>query len=161
MRLLLDVMCGGLVSYLRMCNYDTAYAGDRGIEADDDLLALARAEDRTLLTRDVQLASRADDAILLESREVEDQLCELVAAGLEFSPADDPAFCGRCNGPLATVSETASTPEYAPDSATTTVWRCEDCGQHFWRGSHWDRVAETLARVTDSKCDDGQSGACQ
>ncbi|AXR76974.1 Mut7-C RNAse domain-containing protein [Natrarchaeobaculum sulfurireducens] len=161
MRLLLDVMCGGLVSYLRMCNYDTASAGDRGIEADDDLLALARAEGRTLLTRDVQLASRSDDAILLESREVEDQLRELAATGLDLSLADEPAFCGRCNGPLTTVSETASTPEYAPDGAATTVWRCQDCGQHFWRGSHWDRVAATLARVTDAAHTDDQSGTFQ
>ncbi len=33
-RFLLDVMCGGLVAYLRMCDYDTAYASDYGIEAD-------------------------------------------------------------------------------------------------------------------------------
>ncbi len=150
MRLLLDVMCGGLVSYLRMCNYDTVYAGDRGIDADDDLLALARAEKRTLLTRDVQLASRADDAVLLESREVEDQLRELAASGFDLSLADEPAFCGRCNGPLEPVSETASTPGYAPSPSSEQVWRCQDCGQHFWRGSHWDRVAETLATVTDS-----------
>jgi len=156
MRLLLDVMCGGLVSYLRMCNYDTVYAGDRGIDADDDLLALARAEKRTLLTRDVQLASRVDDAILLESREVEDQLRELAASGIDLSPADDPAFCGRCNGSLEPVSETASTPGYAPSPSSERIWRCQDCSQHFWRGSHWDRVAETLARVTDSTRTDDQ-----
>ncbi|PSP98633.1 hypothetical protein BRC89_07140 [Halobacteriales archaeon QS_4_70_19] len=34
---------------------------------------------------------------------------------------------------------------YAPDDRS--VWRCNRCGQQFWRGSHWDRVAETLAAV--------------
>lgn len=150
MRLLLDVMCGGLVAYLRMCNYDTAYAGDRGLEADDDLLALARDEDRTLLTRDVALANRADDSIPLESRDVEAQLAELAEAGLELTLADEPAFCGRCNGSLERVEPTAATPEYAPDPAEFGVWLCRDCGQHFWCGSHWDRVAETLARVRES-----------
>jgi len=146
MRVLVDVMCGGVVSYLRMCNHDTVYAGDRGLEADDDLLAVGRDEARTLVTRDVALATRADDAILLEARDVEDQLRELAAAGVDLSLADEPAFCGRCNGPLVGIDETASTPEYVPDSAGE-IWVCRDCGQYFWRGSYWDRVAETLTRI--------------
>ncbi|MDS0477720.1 Mut7-C RNAse domain-containing protein [Natrinema sp. 1APR25-10V2] len=150
MRLLVDVMCGGIVSYLRMCNHDTVYAGDRGLEADDDALAVARDEDRTIVTRDGPLASRADESILLESREVEDQLAELTAAGVDLTLADEPAFCGRCNGPLERVDPTASTPDYAPDPAEFETWVCRDCGQHFWRGSHWERVAETLARVRES-----------
>lgn len=148
-RFLLDVMCGGLVAYLRMCNHDTAYAGDLGLEADDDLLERAREEDRTLVTRDVQLATRAGDAILLESRDVEDQLAELAAVGIDLTLADEPGRCGRCNGPLEPTSAAESTPEYAPDPAETRVWRCLECGQYFWRGSHWDRVAETFTQVRD------------
>ncbi|SDJ53107.1 Mut7-C RNAse domain-containing protein [Natronorubrum texcoconense] len=147
MCLLLDVMCGGVVSYLRMCNHDTVYAGDRGVEADDALLEIARAEDRTLVTRDVALAGRANDSILLESREVETQLAELADAGLALTLADEPAFCSRCNGSLEAVDRTASTPDYAPDPADIDVWRCRACAQHFWRGSHWDRVADTLAKI--------------
>ena len=150
MRLLVDVMCGGIVSYLRMCNHDTVYAGDRGLEADDDALAVARDENRTVVTRDTALASRADESVLLESREVEAQLAELDAAGVDLALADEPAFCGRCNGPLDRVDPTASTPDYAPDPAEFETWVCRDCGQHFWRGSHWERVAETLAHVRGS-----------
>ncbi len=147
MRFLVDVMCGGVVSYLRMCNHDTVYADDRGLEADDDLLAAARDDDRTIVTRDVTLATRADDSILLESRDVEVQLSELAEAGVDLSLADEPAFCGRCNSPLERVDATASMPEYVPDSIESDVWVCRDCGQYFWRGSHWDRVAETLSRI--------------
>ena len=150
MRFLLDVMCGGLVSYLRMCDHDTVYAGDRGLEADDALLAVARDEERTLITRDVQLAARADESpgsILLESRDVEAQLAELAAADVDLTLAAEPNYCGRCNGRLERVDRAASTPDYAPDPATEPVRRCRSCGQHFWRGSHWDRVAETLSRI--------------
>lgn len=143
-------MCGGLVAYLRMCGHDTVYAGDRNLEADDALLAVAEDEDRTLLTRDVQLATRADDAILLESREVEAQLVELASVGVELVLEDVPSHCGRCNGPLEDVATETSTPEYAPDPAERAVWRCRDCGQHFWRGSHWERVERTLERVRDA-----------
>lgn len=150
MKLLLDVMCGGLDAHLRMCDHDTVYAGDRGLEADDRLLEIAREENRTLVTRDVHLSNRADDAVLLESREAEAQLAELAAAGVDLTLADEPGFCGRCNGPLEPVAESAATPAYAPDPAETDVWRCRRCGQYFWRGSHWDRVAETLSRIDRS-----------
>ncbi|MFC4245546.1 Mut7-C RNAse domain-containing protein [Natribaculum luteum] len=165
MRFLVDLMCGGVVSYLRMCGHDTVYAGDRDLEgdeaepgsidprADDDVLAVARSEDRTVITRDVALANRADESILLESRDVEDQLAELSKAGVDLALEDEPTYCGRCNGNLERVEPTASTPEYAPDPSETTVWQCRDCGQHFWKGSHWDRVGETLSRVRDGLSD--------
>lgn len=142
---LLDVMVGKLAVYLRMCGYDAAYALDRSIEADDDLRRLAASEGRTIITRDVDLAADADPAILLRAREIEGQLEELRVAGMDLTLADPPVRCGRCNGRLARVAEGAEIPEYVPDGATRAVWRCRACDQHFWRGSHWSNVRETLA----------------
>lgn len=144
---LLDAMLGTLATYLRMCGHDAAYALDehRETEADDELLATARAEDRTLLTRDIQLAERAGDrGFLLESRDVTAQLRELHAAGLDISLADRPARCGTCNGPLECVTDNERAP-HAPDDRP--VWACVRCGQQFWQGSHWERVAETLDEI--------------
>lgn len=138
-------MCGTLAVYLRMCGHDAAYALDREIEADDRLRALARAEHRVLVTRDRELAARTTDALLVESRDVGEQLRELAAAGIDLELADEPAHCGRCNGPVERVHAGEPTPEYAPDGDERRVWRCVECGQHFWKGSHWERVAETLA----------------
>lgn len=64
---LLDAMCGTLATYLRMCGYDVAYALDRDAEADDRLLDLAAAEDRTLVTRDRELAERPRPAASMPS----------------------------------------------------------------------------------------------
>ncbi|MFB6172647.1 MAG: Mut7-C RNAse domain-containing protein [Haloarculaceae archaeon] len=147
MRLLLDVMCGKLAVYLRMCGHDAAYALDRDVEADDCVLALARAEDRTLVTRDVELAARADGSILLRSRDVHEQLRALRDAGVALTPSETPERCGRCNARLVPVASDAETPAYAPDPAETPTWRCPACGQHFWRGSHWDDVRATLAAL--------------
>jgi len=148
-RLLVDAMCGTLATYLRMCGYDAAYALDidpaaDGEVSDDDLLAVAREDDRRLVTRDRQLAARSDGAVLLESREIEDQLAEFAAAGFPLAIDDEPTYCGACNGRLTAVSPEEATPAYAPDPAETDVWRCESCGQHFWKGSHWDDVAGTI-----------------
>lgn len=157
MRLLVDVMCGGIVSYLRMCSYDTVYAGDHGrdLETDDAVLALAQSDGRTIVTRDVDLATRAQASILLESRDVEVQLAELAESGVELTLPADPARCGACNGPLERVDPDTPTPEYAPDPDDETCWQCLDCGQCFWKGSHWDRVRETLSRVTRGSNSDG------
>ncbi|WP_128477838.1 Mut7-C RNAse domain-containing protein [Halorussus pelagicus] len=143
--LLLDAMLGKLTTYLRMCGYDAAYALDRGRETDEKLLEIARDENRLLVTRDAELAESAG-GLLLTSKDVTDQLGELADAGfaLELS---DPRRCANCNGELVAVAQADSTPEYAPDPAETETLRCPDCGQHFWKGSHWDAVKETLRGV--------------
>ena len=141
-RLLLDAMLGKLTRYLRMCGYDAAYVLDDGVEADDAVLAMARDEDRTLVTRDAQLAGRAADAVLVESKAIEEQLRELRAAGFDLS-LSEPSRCSTCNGRLEETTE--ATPDDVPDPDERRVWRCRWCGQHFWKGSHWDDVAETLS----------------
>lgn len=139
---LLDVMLGKLATYLRMCGYDTAYALDSGIENDDAILALAETENRTLLTRDAQLAAQASDALLLTERDIEDQLRELRDAGVDLTLPDRPRRCSACNGCVDRVDKQAP-PEHVPDDVES--FRCRDCGQWFWRGSHWDDVRERLA----------------
>jgi len=118
-RYLLDAMLGKISTYLRMCGYDAAYVLDRGVEADARLLEIAREERRTVPTRDRALAASAPDSVLLESRTVHKQLRELVDAGLDLTPAKTPTRCSRC----------------------------KDCGQHFWKGSHWDDVSKTLSEL--------------
>jgi hypothetical protein len=146
-RLLLDAMLGSLARYLRICGYDAAYALDRGVEADDALVALAADEGRTLVTRDRDLVARTPGAVRVDARDVEDQLRELLAAGFDLSLADEPTRCGRCNGRVDPVGESEPVPDYAPDPAETPCHRCRDCGQVFWRGSHWDDVGRRLARL--------------
>lgn len=146
-RFLLDAMLGSLATYLRMCGYDAAYALDRGIENDDRLQEVAHGEDRRLLTRDVDLAARTPGGLLVESRTIEGQLRELSAAGYDLSLASKPTRCGSCNGRLRQVGEDEDTPEHAPDPGEQSVWRCDRCGQHFWRGSHWADVEKRLGSL--------------
>jgi uncharacterized protein with PIN domain len=142
--LMVDDMLGKLATYLRMCGYDAAYTAARAIESEDALLALAHTEGRLVLTRDRELARRAERSVLLTERDVRDQLRELHEAGFELGLADEPARCSACNGLVERVDRTEPTPDYAPDPHEVAVWRCRECGQHFWKGSHWDDVAETL-----------------
>ena len=141
-RLCLDVMLGGLRAPLRMMGYDTAYAMDRGIEADDEIVACAQREERLLLTRDVAVAHAADRSLLLTEIDSTDQLGELAAAGFDLS-LDGPSRCSRCNGSLQRVEE-GPVPDAAPDPTDERVWQCRDCGQYYWRGSHWENLRERI-----------------
>ena len=143
MRLLLDAMLGKLARYLRMCGYDAAYALDRGIEDDEALAALAEREGRLLVTRDEALAARTE-GVLLRSREVTDQLRELREGGFDLALPDRPRRCSACNGRVEPLPSGASVPDYAPDPGERALFRCLECGQVYWRGSHWDDVRERL-----------------
>jgi Uncharacterized conserved protein len=151
-RLLLDAMLGKLATYLRMCGYDAAYVLDSvddpaGGPTDDELIAEARRSGRTILTRDREVTARAADAVLLESRDVEEQLSELRTAGYDLSLDATPTRCGACNGLVRAVDAGESLPAYAPDPADTDCFRCRECGQVFWKGSHWADVRATLDAV--------------
>ena len=144
-RILLDVMCGGLVSVLRMVGYDTVYALDREAEADEDLLEIADDEARVIVTRDRAVAAAAESSVLIESKDPDEQLGELSAAGFELD-LDEPERCSHCNGRLAVV-ESGERPEHAPDSPDLSVWQCRECGHYYWKGSHWADVEERLEKV--------------
>ena len=145
MEFLVDAMCGDVARLLRMCGHDAVYCLDRDVEADDVVRRLALDEGRTLVTRDRDLAARTPDSVLLTSKDADEQLRQLAAAGvpLELTAGER---CGACNGELERVPEDADRPDYVADDADP-VWRCRDCGQHFWRGSHWTDVEERLEQV--------------
>jgi len=146
-RLLTDTMLGRFTTYLRMCGYDTVYTLDEDLEGDAEIREYATAENRRLVTRNRELAARTDGAILLESRDIETMLETLCREGFELTLPEQPQRCSVCNGAVERVGSGGRTPEYAPDSRSVDVWRCTACDQHFWKGSHWDSVADTLGSV--------------
>jgi len=139
-RFIADMMLGRLARWLRLYGYDTLY----GIEDDDEILRVARAENRVLLTRDSGLAERARKlgigAILLNSNSLEGQIEELRHFGLEFRelfPAS--ARCPKCNGQISPVKK-----EEVKDRVPESVYErydefyvCENCGQIYWPGRQW------------------------
>jgi len=134
---------GKLATYLRMCGYDTMYAGDESLEADAAIRERAQTSGRTLVTRDRALAASTEGAILLTDREIEGQLAELRDHGVDIDLPTEPERCSVCNGRVDAVDER---PEHAPDGVR--VWQCRGCGQYFWKGSHWEQVQETIDNVS-------------
>lgn len=144
MRLVCDHMLGTLAKWLRFMGYDTVYPGPLG---DTELLAFAAREDRFLLTRDKELASRSPRALRIRSDDLEEQIRE-VASALELELIDPLSRCSVCNTALVAAGP-AEVGDLVPEGVRarhTSFWRCPGCGKVYWQGSHWDRMVERLHR---------------
>ncbi len=105
MRFVADAMLGTLAKWLRILGYDTLF--DASLN-DHQLVRLARAENRVLLTRDRELARRRGlHALLVAGEHLDDQVRQVLT---DLSLAPDHAFsrCPVCNQPLEAIDrETA------------------------------------------------------
>ncbi len=148
MKFLADCMLGRLAKWLRLLGYDTAYQAD----ADDPaLVRQARAEDRVLLTRDVELTRRRGVRVfLIESEQIEAQLRQMWRA-LNLTPRAAFTRCPECNLPLDLLSAQAARPRVAPYVFLThTEFRaCPGCQRVYWRGTHWARIVAALQDLSD------------
>jgi uncharacterized protein len=152
LRFVADAHLGALARDLRMLGFDTLWRNDLGGAA---LVALARAEGRTLLTRDRRLlmrrgithgcclrqaTTRAELAYLMDRL----QLCA------EIRPF---TRCMVCNLPVAAVAPIAvqTLVPQAVYAGHRQYWRCAGCGRVYWKGSHW----AAMCRQIDALCPPG------
>jgi len=140
-RFLADRMLGTLCRYLRFMGYDTVSASgyrEGNTREDTLLLKRARGEGRVLLTMDRELAKRAgEDAVLIEDREVMEQIRVLAGKGL-IVPAVRLNRCSLCNTPLRPArEEEISKARHAPRSTPgMEFFWCPQCRKLYWQGSH-------------------------
>ncbi len=146
-----DVMLGRLARWMRAAGWDTAYDPSW---SDNQLVRLARAEGRVLLTRDVELARRPGMVTLLvASDRLEEQLRQVMEAfGLRLQW--DATRCMICNVPLEAVARDQLKDRVPPYIYAThsSFKRCPACGRIYWQGTHWRRIVRLLAaaEVVDS-----------
>lgn len=131
---------------MRMAGHDVSNPPE-GAD-DSDLIEIALAEGRTLLTRDKLLAKRCEKAearcILISSSDLDEQLSEIEDAGIFLEP--EPVRCTLCNGLLQEVVESESCDDPRRPEGGPALWRCESCGKLYWRGSHWRGIRDRLKR---------------
>ena len=144
-RFVADAHLGGLARLLRMAGFDTLY--DNGYR-DEEIVALAGHESRTVLTRDRELLKRRDlsHGCYLHTLRPEDQLRELFGR-LALAPLARPfTLCLHCNLPLRRVAK-AEVLERLPASVREQhagFTTCDACGRVFWKGSHHQRMLAML-----------------
>lgn len=146
MRFLADNMLGRLATWLRLLGYDTAYLPHTD---DHELARAARAENRILLTRDVELTRRRGiRSVLIESEQIAEQLRQ-VFRELRLTAREAFSRCAECNVTLDAVSQAAVRGEVPPYvyQTQTRFRRCPRCGRVYWRGTHWARM---VAQIEDT-----------
>ncbi len=157
-RFLVDENAARLVRWLRLLGYDTV----RVPGADDaDLVALAGREHRVLLTRDRGILVRRPialgevRALHLDSDDPWQQLAQVVRACHLDPQSTLFTRCVACNGVLEPATVEEARPHVPPFVAATQrqFTRCPGCGRYYWLGTHWRRVTDRLAGLSDYAAD--------
>lgn len=148
-KFIVDVNVGRLAQLLRLIGMDTAYIPEA---LDAEIADKAARERRIVLTKDVGLLKRKCIVFgkFVRAIHPEEQLKEVVDFfGLQgpFSPF---SRCLLCNGPIADVAKETVIHRLEPKTILYyhTFRRCQVCGQIYWRGSHYDRLASLLMDIS-------------
>ena len=145
LRFFCDEQLGKLARWLRIIGQDTAY--ERAI-ADTELLALAAAEDRTILTRDHHLPELAGPVriIVLTQNYPALQLREVVERFRDQISIRVFSRCPVCNTETVRVAREAVAGQVPPFVAATQqeFTRCPGCGRVYWQATHRERVDRVL-----------------
>jgi len=148
-RLLVDAMLGRLARWLRLLGCDAVLAPNDA--TDMELVRRARAEGRTILTRDTALARRRGVAVLLvASMELTAQLRQVVGQ-LGIGRERIGTRCLVCNHELVSLSR-----EDARGRVPLYVWEtqhqfhyCPQCDRVYWAGTHWEQMRARLDAILD------------
>lgn len=149
-RFVVDVNLGRLARLLRVLGFDVWWSSD----ADDQTLAdISVEQQRILLTRDRGLLKRRaiTHGLFVHSQVPEEQTLEVLRR-LDLRRRVAPfSRCVRCNGELATVPKESVLDRLEPLTRRyyDEFSRCADCGQIYWPGTHFDRLARLVDRLLD------------
>ncbi len=151
-KFIVDNNVGKLTRWLRIMGYDTLFFGGSD---DSNMVAMALAEGRVILTRDTQIMERRVvtsgklKAVFITSDEPERQMHQVIDTlnlDCQFRPF---TICLECNQPLV-----ERRPEQVTDLVPPYVFQtqsqymeCPACHRIYWRGTHWQAMTRTLEKL--------------
>jgi uncharacterized protein with PIN domain/sulfur carrier protein ThiS len=150
-RFVADTHLGRLAAYLRLLGFDTLYRNDYD---DHELAGIAAEEQRVLLTRDRGLLKhkRVVYGYCVRESDPQQQVSTVLRRYRLTAAAQPWRRCSHCNGLLHTVAKSAVLPQLEPKTKLyyDDFQQCEVCGQVYWQGSHFARLAEFVENVLRS-----------
>jgi uncharacterized protein with PIN domain len=155
MTFIVDGMLGKLAKWLKILGFDALF-----LPADDDrILAAARREGRTLLTRDRELIRRAGrhPALLIESTTWPDQVRQVLARFDLYGEARPFTRCLECNALLEPFSRAAAAQIVPPHvlEKSSSFSLCPGCGRVYWAGTHQAEMERTIRELLRNPRDTG------
>ena len=147
-RFVADTHLGRLAAYLRLLGFDTLYRNDYD---DHQLARIAAEEGRVLLTRDRGLLKHKLVVYGCCVRETAAQQ-QVISVLRRYGVRDQVQpwqRCVHCNGLLHAVEKSAVMDRLEPKTRLyyKDFQQCEACGQVYWQGSHFERMAGFVAAV--------------
>jgi uncharacterized protein len=151
MRFIADIMLGKLARYLRMAGNDVLYFNDI---SDDEILRIARVQDRIMLTRDNLMLQRREckngiiSSIMIKEDDLLGQLSQ-VKNDLNINLTPLLIRCPRCNSLLEKVRKPGlegKVPPYVFKTQISFLF-CAGCGKYYWRGTHYENICRTFMLI--------------
>jgi uncharacterized protein with PIN domain len=151
-RFAVDGHLGQLAKYLRLLGFDTFYRND----VEDEAIAhISQDQERILLTRDVRLLMRKNivHGYWLRSKEPVVQIREVLGRYGILDMITPWRRCLRCNGELDKVAKEEIVDRLEPLTKLHyhEFHLCCDCGQIYWKGSHYEPLRQIVQEILDEK----------
>ena len=144
----LDVHLGKLARRLRLLGFDCFY---RNACDDDELIVLALAQERILLTRDLGILRqrRVVHGYLVRADRVDLQVSAVLTRYGLWDAIRPWRRCTLCNGLMEQVAKAEILPRLEPKTRRyyEEFHRCVACGRLYWQGSHHARIKAWLAQL--------------
>lgn len=146
-----DVGLGGLARWLRGAGYESTWEPDL---EDAAVIRAAQKHGATLLTTDSLMMERG---VLRDGEQaavwVPSSLCcdeQLAIVFHELCLERRQSRCMTCGGELCAVSKEQVADRIPPKTARWLheYFVCAQCGQLFWRGTHWRKIMAELERIS-------------
>ena len=154
MKLLCDQMLGSLAKWLRILGFDTFYANKE--ITDEELLNIAKIENRTIVSRDKELILRGKkqniNVIEIKNTDLDDQL-KLVLNLIKIDEKLVLSRCTLCNKILEKIEKSeveGKVPRKIFDN-NDEFWFCNKCKKFYWMGSHYKKITDKIDEITKRK----------
>ena len=140
-------MLGTLAKWLRIYGLDTFYANSE--MEDNELIEIAKKENRILITRDKTLAQicRRENLKVIEINNIDiDKQLEQVLKDIKLDKNMILTRCLICNSILEDIDK-KKVRNKVPEGAFQTnnkFWICKKCDKIYWKGSHYDNMLEKI-----------------
>jgi len=148
MDFVVDCMLGKLAKWLKILGFDVLYYSRA---EDDDLLAAARKDGRTLLSRDRALLGRARRLakLLVESERWPDQVRQVLDHFGLYDDVRPYSRCLTCNTVLKPLpkSQAANLVPASVLERADSFALCPSCGRVYWPGTHFDDMAAKVGEI--------------
>ena len=149
-----DGMLGKLTRWLRMLGYDVKYSNNLD---DAQLIAIAKKEGKILLTRDMELYQQATakscEAFYTEGKNEAERLAQLAKRfNIELNIDMTKSRCPKCNVQVEPTAKEKVAEKVGKNTFTNyeEFWKCPECEQIYWQGTHWIKIRKTLDAAKDN-----------